>query len=252
MSHGVWKVWKLELHAKAKYVTEWLWRHTRWIYLKRPPHEKLIPHIGPFEWTDSPDSKFMYWGTMEGWFGIKDGEAEIAAPLSVVFADFFEGMSDIAVIEEEDARKPVPVIFANAWLEEVGDNLTVVSWECGYEPLFPYFEQLIADMPKAWQVKRIETTEPVQAQMETKTQEPEAQKQPRKPWEHIDLKDWEREALRLWCEEDLTASEIGRRLHYDEKTVRNRFSELRRKYGLEVVPTDDMRKGRDMRDIKAG
>lgn len=66
-----------------------------------------------------------------------------------------------------------------------------------------------------------------------------------------DITGWEREALRLWCE-GLTATVIGERLGYTPKTVLNRLSELRRQYGPEVVPTDDMRKGRDMRDIKSG
>lgn len=54
---------------------------------------------------------------------------------------------------------------------------------------------------------------------------------------------WQREAVRLW-RQGYTATEIGRMLKYNSKTVANKLSELRQVYGEEVVPTDTQRRRR--------
>ena len=65
-----------------------------------------------------------------------------------------------------------------------------------------------------------------------------------KPWEKIPDHSWDRELLRLWLL-TYSAKDIAQRLksfNVHEERVTNRISELRRIYGLEIVPTDAQRK----------
>jgi len=99
-------------------------------------------------------------------------------------------------------------------------------------------------------IQAVEPTTPV-AEQTPKVETPANGNGESHPWDVIEV-DWQREAVRLWCEEKLSSPSIGDRLNFSPKTVLNRLSELRKKHGPEVVPTDDMRKGRDMRDKKSG
>lgn len=62
-----------------------------------------------------------------------------------------------------------------------------------------------------------------------------------KPWERIPDKSWDRQALEMWCGHR-TCGEIGQQIDISEGRVRNRLTELRNKYGMDVVPTDEQRR----------
>jgi len=60
-------------------------------------------------------------------------------------------------------------------------------------------------------------------------------------WERIPEHAWDRQALKLWWE-GFTSPEIGLQVNVTGDRVRNRLSELRKKHGNEIVPTDEERK----------
>jgi hypothetical protein len=56
------------------------------------------------------------------------------------------------------------------------------------------------------------------------------------PWMSVPDVNWDRQALELWWQV-YTIGEIATKLGYRQKTVRNRFSNLRATYGPDTVPT---------------
>jgi len=58
------------------------------------------------------------------------------------------------------------------------------------------------------------------------------------PWDRVPDRSWDREALELWWQ-GCTVPGIAGRLHLSPKTVRNKLSSLRKRYGESVVPTAD-------------
>jgi hypothetical protein len=70
----------------------------------------------------------------------------------------------------------------------------------------------------------------------------EKQKAESKYWEMIEDHLWDRQALELW-HRGYTCKEIFDQTHVaSEDRIRNRLTELRNKYGEEVVPTDEQRR----------
>ena len=64
---------------------------------------------------------------------------------------------------------------------------------------------------------------------------------PRDPWEKFVDKGWDRGAIELW-REGYTAKEIGKKVNVSTRRVTNRITELRNKYGKDLVPYDEDRK----------
>jgi len=61
------------------------------------------------------------------------------------------------------------------------------------------------------------------------------------PWEQITDHLWDRQALELW-HKGHSCPEIATKIGQAEKTVRNRFTQLRYKHGRAIVPTDKDRR----------
>ena len=62
-----------------------------------------------------------------------------------------------------------------------------------------------------------------------------------KPWEKIPENNWDREAIKMWCEGN-TNREIGYRVSVEPRTVTNRISILRKQYPEAHIPTDKERR----------
>lgn len=59
-------------------------------------------------------------------------------------------------------------------------------------------------------------------------------------WEQVPEHRWDREALQLW-HEGHSCSEIAARIKQAPKTIRNKLTDLRNRYGTEIVPLDENR-----------
>jgi hypothetical protein len=64
-----------------------------------------------------------------------------------------------------------------------------------------------------------------------------------KPWEAVANVAWDRLLLMLWWQDE-PAARIGERIGVTAKTVINRLSELRKRYGVDLVPTETNRRAR--------
>jgi len=69
----------------------------------------------------------------------------------------------------------------------------------------------------------------------------EDKKQDIKPWEKIPENNWDREAIKMWCEGN-TNKEIGSRVSVNRRSVTNRICILRKQYPEAQIPTDKERR----------
>lgn len=113
----------VELRASPQYVAQWLVEHTRFACLEPWPQGgeggKFVLHAQGFR-EGSPGRLRML-----GFLGRADGDAERAA-------------------------EPAPFVLAEARLEQVADEVTILTLVCRYPPLRPYLEHLVAEMPQVW------------------------------------------------------------------------------------------------------
>lgn len=81
------------------------------------------------------------------------------------------------------------------------------------------------------------TVEVVEEERDLKTEKQQ------NPWDVIDNHKWDQDALRMWWDGS-TNKTIGKAVSVAPRTVTNQLCILRKKYGEEIVPTDDQRKER--------
>ena len=74
--------------------------------------------------------------------------------------------------------------------------------------------------------------------MSKKLEEPPEQP---KPWEQIPNHLWDRVAVQMW-HDGYTNTEIGTKLYVSPRRVSNILSELRKTFGTDIVPTNEMRR----------
>jgi hypothetical protein len=109
------------------------------------------------------------------------------------------------------------------------------------EWLYPQRQAAQQILIQAYQ-ERLYQEQQLNVPAETLGEEPE---KPPEPWEKIPDHLWDRLAVKMW-REGYTNKDIGEIVFVSPRRVTNRLSELRMSFGTDIVPTNEMRRHKEI------